>query len=521
MNDNARPAPANDAAGNAEAPSNGEVSVSPTEKQTPGTGATEAPVQPDTKVDTAVTPKAEKPSAPQPAAPKPPDAKIPDPVPGKPSDQGSQPEKAEKPVAPKAAASPTPVVVTETEFGYIDSNGVVWVRDGEETREVGSYPEGVPEDPFALYVRRYLDLEATLNLFEARLPTLPAKDIDATIRTLREQLKAPAVVGNIPGLRAHLDRLVEESKERKNQLRLERQEARDQALAARTAVVEQAEEVAAQPAERTQWKQSGQRLRDLLEEWRGLQRKGPRLDKSTEDALWKRFSQARTTFDRGRRQYFSALDEQQAEAKAVKERLIVEAESLQNSDDWRTTSAAYRDLMEQWKRAGRASRREDDELWARFRAAQQVFFDSRRAHDRQVDEAFGENLKQKEALAEQAEALLPVEDLDVTRTKLRAIQDQWDEVGQVPSRDVSRVEGRLKAVERALREAENREWRRSDPETQARASGMLSQLEASIADLEKKLAKAEAAGDTKRVKEVSDALATKKMWFDQISSSIA
>lgn len=424
--------------------------------------------------------------------------------------------KAESKVPPATPGKP----LATTDFGIVDESGVVWVQDGDVTREVGSYPEGVPEDPFALYVRRYLDLAATINLFEARLPTLPAKDIDATVKTLKEQLREPAVVGNIPALRTQLDRLITESKARKEELSADRKRAREEALAARTKVVEQAEEIAAQPADRTQWKQSGQRLRELLDEWRNLQRKGPRLDKSAEDKLWKRFSAARTTFDRGRRQFFAALDQRQKEARAEKESLIAKAEALQGSDDWRGTSAAYRDLMEQWKRAGRASRREDDELWARFRAAQQVFFDNRRAHDRAVDEEFGDNLARKQELAAEAEALLPITDIEVTKTKLRSIQDRWEEVGQVPSREASRIEGRLKAVEGELREAENREWRRSDPETKARASGMLQQLEDSIADLKKQLAAAEKAGDKKRVKEVGDALATKEMWYQQISSSM-
>lgn len=175
--------------------------------------------------------------------------------------------------------------------------------------------------------------------------------------------------------------------------------------------------------------------------------------------------------------------------------------------------------MDQWKQAGRASRKEDDELWSRFRAAQQVFFDSRREHDRQTNEEFAENLAKKEALAAEAEALLPIADLEEAKRQLRSIQDRWEEVGRVGSRDSGRIEGRLKAVERELREAENREWRRSDPETKARAEGMLSQLEDSINELKADLAAAEKAGDPKRAKEVSDALATKQMWFDQISSS--
>lgn len=425
-----------------------------------------------------------------------------------------------KPAEDQDTAQTQEPVAWSVPFGRMDAEGRVWVQDGEEEREVGQYPDQIPSDPFALYVRRYLDLEATINLFEARLPTLPAKDIDATLKTLNEQLVAPAVVGDIPLLRSRMEQLAVASESRREELRQERRVQREAALATRTTIVERAEAIAAQPSEQTQWKQSGAELRDLLDQWKEQQRSGARLEKSVEDGLWKRFSAARTTFDRGRRQYFSALDLRQKEAKETKERLIAQATALQSSEDWRATSAAYRDLMDEWKRAGRASRKEDDELWSRFRAAQQVFFDSRREHDRATNEAFSENLAKKEALAVEAEALLPITNLEVTKQKLRSIQDRWEEVGRVGSRDSARIEGRLKAVERELREAENREWRRSDPETKARAEGMLGQLEASINDLKKKLAAAEKSGDKKRIKEVSDALATKQMWFDQISSSV-
>ncbi len=424
-----------------------------------------------------------------------------------------------RPAEPKPAA-PRNAVPRTVPFGRIDEQGRVFVQDGETEREVGQYPDGVPEDPFALYVRRFLDLEATVNLFEARLPTLPPKDIDLTVSTLTEQLQEPAVVGDIPSLRARFEKLKEAGEARKAEAREERKAARAAALVERTAIVEEAEAIAAQPSGQTQWKNSGARLRELLEAWKEHQRAGVRLDKPSEDALWKRFSAARTTFDRGRRQYFSELDAKQKEAKEAKEALIVQATALQNSDDWRATSAAYRDLMEQWKRAGRASRREDDELWARFRAAQQVFFDSRREHDRVTNEGFAENLAKKQELAAEAERLLPVRDLEKAKRELRSIQDRWEDIGRVSARDSARIEQRLKAVEREVREAEQREWRRSDPETKARAEGMLSQLEESIADLKSKLAAAEAKGDAKQVKEISSALATKQMWFDQISSSV-
>ena len=421
----------------------------------------------------------------------------------------------------EATASTIPASeVPEHPFARIGEDGTVYVKDGDEERVIGGFPEGIPASPYALYERRFADLEATIKLFEDRLASLSPRDIDQTLATLREQVASPNVVGDIPALRARVEAAAKAAEERKEIAREERKAAKAQALADRTAVVERAEAIVAQDPAKTHWKQSGQTLRDLLEEWKTLQRRGPRLEKAVEDELWKRFSSARSQFDRLRRQYFSQLDQAQSEAKRIKERLIAQAEALQTSTDWGRTTAAYRDLMNQWKAAPRASRREDDALWARFRAAQQVFFDARRAKDEATDAEYRENLAAKEAILVDAEAILPVTDIERAKAQLRLIQDRWEEVGRVPSSDLHRIEGRLRAVEAAVREAEEKEWRRTNPETRARAAGMVGQLEEQIAQLERSLADAEAKGDNKAASAVRETLETKRAWLAQISSSM-
>ncbi len=410
---------------------------------------------------------------------------------------------------------------SHAEFGRIDEAGNVYVRDGDTERLIGGYPDEVPDDPFALYVRRFEDLEATVKLFEDRLPSLSPKDIDQTLATTREAVREPAAIGNLPALRQRVEKLAERAEERKEAAREERRRAKEKALEERTAIVERAESIVGQPPERIHWKQSGQALRDLLEEWKSHQRRGPRLDKPAEDELWKRFSAARTLFDRQRRQYFSALDQAQAEARKVKEQLIAEAEALQHSTDWGPTSAAYRKLMDRWKAAPRTLRKEDDALWARFRAAQQVFFDARRAKDLAADSEQRENLEAKEELLVEAEKLLPVTDAEAVKPLLRSLQERWDSIGHVPNSERNRIEGRMRAVENAVRAAEEKEWQRSNPETRARAQGMLGQLEDQVAQLESDVASAKAAGDDSRVKELTEALETKRAWLEQIRSSMS
>ncbi|AOZ72649.1 ATPase [Boudabousia tangfeifanii] len=405
-------------------------------------------------------------------------------------------------------------------FGRIDDAGNVWVRDGEQERQVGQYPDGVPADGLELFVRRFLDLEAQVNLFAARLSHLSPKDIDHTIDALRRSLVEPRAVGDLPALRARVESLAEVAEQKKQEAKAARAKAKEEALSRREKIVEAAEAMAAQDPERIQWKQSSQKFHNLLDEWKQAQKAGPRLDRSVEDALWKRFSSARTLFDRHRRQFFSALDARQAEAKATKEKLIAEAEELSTSTQWGPTSAAFRGLMDKWKAAGRTSRKDDDALWERFRAAQQRFFDARNAANSAMDEEFGENLSKKEALLTRAEAILPVTDVAAAKAALRPIQDEWEQVGRVPRADVARIEKRMRAVEEAIRNAENEQWRKSNPETKARAAGMKEQLEALIAEIDAEIEAAKAAGDEAKVAELTNAKSAREAWLAQVNASV-
>lgn len=441
------------------------------------------------------------------------DAAAPTPTPGEVAAPAAAPSApAEPPVDPQEA-------MDAAKWGRVDGEGRVYVQDGGTEREVGQFPDAPVAEAMAFYVRRYLDLKASVDLFATRLPHLSVREIDSTLKSVEESLAQPAAVGDLEGLRARFAALRTVAAERRAAVNAERAAAKEQALKDRTAIVERAEAIAAQDPARTQWKNSGAELRELLETWKEAQRRGPRLDRANEDGLWKRFSHARTTFDRHRRQFFSELDARQSQVKAAKEALIKRAEELQHSTDWAGTSAKYRDLMAEWKKAGRASRKEDDALWARFRTAQQVFFDARRAKDEAVDAEFAENLKVKEVLVAKAEALLPIKDVKAAKKALRPIQDAWEEAGRVPRSALRRIEGRMRAVEDAIREAENAEWRRTDPETKARAEGLAGQLEDAIAALEKDLEAAKATGDAKKVAEAEAALTARRAWLDQVRRS--
>jgi hypothetical protein len=491
--------------------------------------------EPEATEPEAAEPEAAQPEASEPEAAEAPAAPAPAPRPGPRPPLPSALKPRPRPVPPRGAAAPaasapaTPVVpvpapddsaeaAAAAEFGRVDEDGTVYVREAAGERAVGQFPGATAEEALGLYVRRYLDLQAKVAVFEARLAAtdLAVKEIDQTLAKLTEETAEPAAVGDLDALRARLDGLRAAAAERRAAVEAERAAARQVALAARTQIVERAEKIAGTDPARMQWRPAGEQLRTLLEEWKDAQRSGPRIDRTSEEALWKRFSHARTTFDRERRHYFAELESRNAGAKAAKEEIVREAERLQTSTDWGATAGAYRDLMARWKAAGRAARQDDDALWARFRAAQDTFFHARDELNAATDREFQANLEVKEALLVEAEAIDPAKGLGQAKAALRSIQDRWEAAGKVPRGDIQRVEGRLRAVESKVRDADQAEWRRTNPETRARAEGAAAQLEQAIAALEADLERAQAGGDKRKVAEAQAALDARRAWLEQV-----
>ena len=491
--------------------------------ETPAEGAPDAAAEAAADAPAATTAEPEtsgaSSSAPKPAPPSP--RAVP-----RPPKRGRVTPSATGRIAP---AVPPPPDLSEEDalqaatFGRVDDEGRVWVREEAGEREVGQYPDTPATEALAFYVRRYADLHAKVGLFEARLAStdLGVKEIDSTLEHLTAELEAPAAVGDLDTLRRRLAALRERADARRAAVEAERSAAKAAAAQARTAMVEAAEKIAATDPAKMQWRPAGEQLRVLLDSWKESQRRGPRLDRATEDALWKRFSHARSTFDRERRRWFAELEKANAGAREVKERIVAEAEALATSTDWGGASAGFRDLMARWKAAGRANRKDDDALWARFRAAQDAFFAARDEHHRATDAEFGANLELKLALLAEAERILPVKDLAAAKSELRGIQDRWEKIGKVPRADIQRVEGRLRAVEQAVRDAEQSRWQRTNPETRARAEGAAAQLVAAIASLESDLEKARARGDARKVAEIEESLTARRAWLEQVERAAA
>ncbi|MFD7295780.1 DUF349 domain-containing protein [Streptomyces sp. NPDC059897] len=395
-------------------------------------------------------------------------------------------------------------------WGRVDETGTVYVRsaDGSE-REVGSWKAGSPDEALAYFKRKYDGLVVEIGLLERRVQTtdLSAKDAMTAIEHLREQVTDAHAIGDLEALGKRLDKLVASVETRREERKAQKAKQSDEARHSKEALVVEAEEL----AQSEQWRAAGERLRALVDTWKGL----PRLDRKSDDELWHRFSHARSAFSKRRKAHFASLDAQREEARKTKEKLVAEAESLSNSTDWGATAARYRDLMADWKAAGRAQREHEDDLWNRFRGAQDIFFAARSAVFAERDAEQGENLKLKEALADEAEKLLPIGELKSARAAFRSINERWEAIGHVPRDARPKVEGRMHAVERAIQESEEAEWRRTNPEARARAEGLTGQLQAAVDKLSGQVEQARAQGNNAKADKLQKELDGRQALLDQ------
>ena len=376
-----------------------------------------------------------------------------------------------------------------SQWGRIDEDGTVFVRTSSGERVIGSWQAGDAEAGLAYYTRRYDDLATEVTLLEQRL-TSGAAD-PATTRAhateLAETLPTASVIGDLDSLAERLSALLLAAQEKAAAKVAERQQARAAAIDAKETLIAEAEQIAAAS---TSWKVSGDRLRAIVEEWKTIRG----IDRRTDDALWKRFAAARDAFSKRRGQHFAQLDAERGTARAVKEKLVVRAEELSSSSDWKETAAAMRDLMAEWKAAGRASRDVEDALWQKFRGAQDAFF-ARRATVLSEREALQvTNQQRKEAIIREAERV-DVSDPRAAQAALRELQARYNDIGQVPREVMRTTDGRMRAAEQRVRDAVEAQWRRGSVES----NPFLAELRARLSEAEAKLARARAAGDAARI----------------------
>lgn len=409
-----------------------------------------------------------------------------------------------------------------SKYGRVDEAGMVYVQTPDGERVVGSYPGKTPQEALAYFVRKFEVVAAEVALLAARIVSgamVPDSALQA-VNKLRNQVEHLNGVGNIAALKSSLEQIPSLIDEHRSAYEAKRQAEAEAKAAKRAAALEGKEKIVIEAEslkDSEQWKATGDRLKDLLEEWK----KAPRLDKKSDTELWKRFSAARNHFDKKRRTHFASLSKKQSEVKSVKEKIVQEAEALANSTDWVATARRYKALMDQWKASGRGKKNEDAKLWDRFKSAQDTFFAAKNSDLEKRSESFAENLVKKEALVAEIEALLPISNLDDARRKFRDLKSKYAKAGMVERNKKAQLDRKIESVELSLKEAEQEQWRRTDPGAKSRAMEVVNQLIAAVADYEAKAARADAAGDARKAAELREAASARSIWLAEAQRGLA
>lgn len=416
----------------------------------------------------------------------------------------------------------SPLLGDPSQFGRVGEDGTVFVRTSSGEKAVGSYPGKTPQEALSYFVRKFEALASEVVLLADRIKSgaiVPSDALEA-ITKLRETMKDFNGVGNIEALNASIEELpalvdaarpaYEAKKVAEAAAKAER---RAQTLVEKEKIVAQAESL----ADSEKWKETGDRLKALLDEWKTA----PRLDKTTDTELWKRFSASRNKFDKRRRQHFAQLETLHAEVAEKKKLIVADAESLASSQDWVATARRFKALMDQWKAAGRGKKSEDTKLWARFKAAQDQFFAAKEADLEKRGETMSQNLAKREEMIVKFEALLPITDVKSARKEFNELSRAWEKIGMTQRDKRAALDARVTSVERAIKELEAELWRKSDPAAKARAQEVVSQLTAAIESYEKAAAKAQSSGDSKKAQQAMESAQARRAWLAEAEKNLA
>ena len=318
-------------------------------------------------------------------------------------------------------------------FGYVEANGV-WLRPvlAQPARQIGLVKD-TDEAALRYFAQRFGLLRTKVDTTLASMEASENKgSFLMKVLHLKEQLKTYEGLGDFEALQRQLVAAEEAMAATVAQ-------NREKNLATKLGFIQEAEAL----RESIEWVSASEKVKDLRQGWL---KTGP-VDKDRADELESRFQQAIQVFFDRRKAFQS---DKKAMANRVQARyldLIQQAENVRNSDQFETTSRQLKQLQQAWREVnGTLPKKQASELWTRFRAANNHFFERLKAHitAQQAAGAPGAPapaevlLARKRALAERAEALMNVPPQEAIN-HAKALQTEWKQVGTVRGEESDRI----------------------------------------------------------------------------------
>jgi hypothetical protein len=171
----------------------------------------------------------------------------------------------------------------------------------------------------------------------------------------------------------------------------------------------------------------------LQEQWKEI----GHVAKDLSETIWERFRAAGDKlFDR-RREYIQEQEQYHAGNLEKKQAVVAKAQELKaklpftTHNQWQEASEAVAAMMEEWKQAGFASRKDNEAIWEVFKAIREDFYTSKESFYKGLREAQNQNYKVKVDLCMEAEALRESVEWKKTGDRLRELQEEWKKSGPV------------------------------------------------------------------------------------------
>ncbi|MFP4060311.1 MAG: DUF349 domain-containing protein [Bacteroidota bacterium] len=177
-----------------------------------------------------------------------------------------------------------------------------------------------------------------------------------------------------------------------------------------------------------EWDKKSKEIIEIQKVWRTIGF-APKKDNAK---IYQRFRKACDAFFNKKREFFKEFRDVQQKNMELKSVLCEEAEALKDSSDWRATTERLIAIQKEWKKIGPVPRKFSDQLWKRFRAACDEFFERKSNHFSNIDNTYDENLKKKKELIDEVKAYKILDDVNANFQNIKNFQRTWSEIGFVP-----------------------------------------------------------------------------------------
>lgn len=269
------------------------------------------------------------------------------------------------------------------------------------------------------------------------------------------------------------------------------------------------------------WNNATKEIEELMAKWRTIGSAG----KETDDALWNEFNTARQNFFDNKHKYWEEMQSKFENARQVKNDLIEKAKGLADSEEWNKTSAAFQDLLDQWKAVGNAGKEFEDKLWNEFNDVRQKFYDRRNQYYDELHEKQGVNAGSKRDLVNKANEIASSKEYTKENTELmKKLSADWKTVGNSGKEE----DGLWKEFRAAmdsyfdgLREYNTQrhtEWRKRMQDTRARKQEMIMNQKRQIQRMQEEMA---SMYSQREIDETEERIQEKKEFIEQLEKEIA